>query len=69
MNARWNAALSANPSSAATTASGTALLVPPGNLRIRLTARREHDDGADLFFEVDGDTGRLLSNGYAHIAR
>lgn len=45
------------------------MLVPPGDMRIRLTARRERDEGAELFFEVDGDAGRLLSNGCARIAR
>lgn len=44
------------------------MMVPPGDLRIRLTARHERDEGADLFFAVDGAAGRLLTNGYARIS-
>jgi len=41
------------------------MLVPPGDLRIRLSCRRERADGADLFFAVDSGSGRLLTHGYA----
>jgi acyl dehydratase len=45
----------------------TGMMVPPGDIRVRLLARCERDDGIDLFFEVSGDAGRLLSNGYARL--
>lgn len=46
----------------------TGMVVPPGDIRVRLTDRRERDGGTDLFFEVHGDGGRVLSNGYARLA-
>ncbi len=41
------------------------MVVPPGDIRVLLTERREREGGADLFFEVHGEAGRVLSNGYA----
>ncbi|HSV96341.1 MAG TPA: MaoC family dehydratase N-terminal domain-containing protein [Spirochaetota bacterium] len=46
----------------------TGMVVPPGDIRVRLTARRDRGGGVDLFFEVHGDGGRVLSNGYARVA-
>ncbi|MCU0845044.1 MAG: MaoC family dehydratase N-terminal domain-containing protein [Spirochaetes bacterium] len=46
----------------------TGMVVPPGDIRVRLTGKRDRDNGVDLFFEVHGDGGRVLSNGYARVA-
>lgn len=45
----------------------TGMMVPPGDIRIRLLARRERDAGTGLFFEACGDAGRLLGDGYARL--
>lgn len=46
----------------------TGMVVPPGDIRVRLIQRQERDSGADLFFEVHAKDGRVLSNGYALIS-
>ena len=46
----------------------TGMVVPPEDIRVQLIQRRERDSGADLFFEVHGKDGRVLSNGYACIS-
>lgn len=46
----------------------TGMVVPPGDIRVRLMERRERDNGVDLFFEVHGKEGRVLSNGYARLS-
>ena len=45
----------------------TGMVVPPGDIRVLLAGRREREGGADLFFEVHGEAGRVLSNGYARV--
>ncbi len=47
----------------------TGMVVPPGEIRVRLTGKRTRPDGSDVFFEVlGGDGGRVLSNGYASLS-
>lgn len=43
----------------------TGMVVPPDDIHVRLTERRRQDGETDLFFEVAGASGRVLSNGYA----
>ncbi|TAL32652.1 MAG: hypothetical protein EPN93_15830 [Spirochaetes bacterium] len=46
----------------------TDMVVPPGEIRIRLTGRKKTDNGTDLFFSVMNDKDRrVLSGGYARI--
>ncbi len=47
----------------------TGMVVPPSDIRILLFNRQKRDGGTDLFFEVHGNKGRVLSNGYARIMR
>jgi len=46
----------------------TGMVVPPADIRVLLLQREEHASGTDLFFEVHGKEGRVLSNGYARIS-
>lgn len=46
----------------------TGMVVPPGDIHVQLIQRQERDSRADLFFEVNGKDGRVLSNGYALIS-
>ncbi len=46
----------------------TGMVVPPADIRVLLLHREDHDSKANLFFEVQGKEGRVLSNGYARIS-
>ncbi|MGB4270178.1 MAG: MaoC/PaaZ C-terminal domain-containing protein [Spirochaetota bacterium] len=45
----------------------TGMVVPPADIRVLLLQREDHDSGANLFFEVHGKEGRVLSNGFARL--
>lgn len=45
----------------------TGMVIPPGDIRVLLMERQERKSGTDLFFEVHGKEGRVLSNGYARL--
>lgn len=46
----------------------TGMVVPPGDIRVQLIQRQERDNASDLFFEVHGKDGPVLSKGYARIS-
>ncbi len=46
----------------------TGMVITPGDIRILLMERQKRDRGVDLFFEVHGKEGRVISNGYARIS-
>ncbi|MEW6525455.1 MAG: MaoC family dehydratase N-terminal domain-containing protein [Spirochaetota bacterium] len=45
----------------------TGMVIPPADIRVLLLHREDYGSGANLFFEVHGNQGRVLSNGYAKI--
>ncbi len=45
------------------------MVVPPGEIHVRLTGKVRSTEGSDLFFEVQGGDGsRVLSSGYAFLS-
>ncbi len=45
----------------------TGMMIPPGDIHIVMLSRKKENKNIHCFFEVNGNNGRIISNGYARI--